>query len=61
MSEIEKLLNELRNMKSEERTRHIENNADTWSKIGYGDLKALGFEAEEELKQWIISNPYNNL
>lgn len=60
MSEIDKLLNELRNLQSEARAR-ILNNKDTWSKIRQKDLQALGFTSEEELKQWILNNPYSNM
>ena len=60
-SELEILLEELRGMKEEERKKHLENNADTWSKIGNRDLEALGFATEEELKEWILQNPYLNM
>lgn len=60
-SEIDKLLNELKNMKEEDKVAHILNNKDTWNKIGQNDLAALGFETEEELKQWILNNPYSNI
>ncbi len=58
MNEIEKLLNELRNMQQE--GKNIPNNSDTWAKIGSGDWEGAGFESEEEMKQWIADNPYAN-
>ena len=61
MSEIEKLMHELRNMKDSERAAHLANNRDTWHKISQGDLASLGLETEEELKQWILENPYSNI
>ena len=61
MSEIDKLLNELRNMKSYQHSKHIENNAEIWSKIARKDLEGLGFDNEEELKSWILENPYCNI
>ena len=61
MSEIDKLLNELRLMKSSDRAKHIANNKETWSKIAHRDLEALGFDSEDELKAWIEENPYSNL
>ena len=60
MSEIDNLLNELRNMKSESRAT-LMNNKDTWSKIAHKDLEGLGFSSVEELQQWILSNPYSNI
>jgi hypothetical protein len=61
MSEIEKLLSELRQMKSEDRKSHVLNNANTWSKIGHKDLKAAGFETQEELEAWLEQNDYSNI
>jgi hypothetical protein len=61
MSEIEKLLSELRNMKSTEQKKHIENNKETWSRIGSKDLTAAGFESESELNAWLEQNDYSNL
>ena len=57
MSEIEKLLNELREKKEE--IRRILNNRTTWSSIGQQDLETAGFKSEEELAAWIENNPYN--
>ena len=48
-------------MKEEERKAHLANNVDTWSKIGRHELAELGFSTEEELKEWILSNPYANI
>ena len=61
MSELQQLLQELQNMKQEERKNHIENNKSTWSKIGNKDLESLGFETVEEMQEFILSNPYSNI
>jgi len=61
MSEIDNLLNELRNSKEEQNGAGLLNNRDTWNKIGSGDFKALVFNTEEELQQWIVDNPYSNI
>ncbi len=58
MSEIENLLKELRNMQKQ--GKNIPNNSETWSYIGQGDWEKAGFETEEEMKQWIVDNPYVN-
>lgn len=60
MSEIENLLNELRGMNSQAKNTLL-NNKDTWKKIAAKDLEALGFESEEELKEFILANPYSNI
>ena len=60
MSEIDNLLNELRNMKAEARA-HLLNNTDTWSKIGNKDLSGLGFNSVDELQAWLLENPYSNI
>lgn len=60
-NEIEVLLQELRSMKSEQRRKHIQNNRETWSKIGAKDLQAAGFESESELNSWLEENDYSNL
>lgn len=59
MTEIENLLNILRNFQQE--GKNIPNNSDTWSKIGSGNWDEAGFESEEEMKQWIADNPYMNI
>ena len=61
MSEIEKLLSELRNMKSENTKKNIPNNKDTWSKIGNADWTGAGFDDESEAREWIENNPYASL
>jgi hypothetical protein len=61
MSEIEKLLMELRGMKEESHAKHIANTKATWSAIGRQDLEELQFETVEEMQQWISQNPYSNL
>lgn len=60
MSEIDNLLNELRNMKAEAR-EHLLNNKDTWNKIGNKDLSGLGFNSIDELQAWLLENPYSNI
>lgn len=61
MTELDKLLNELRSMKSEQRKSHVENTRKTWSAIGSKDLQAAGFESQEELDAWLEQNEYSNL
>lgn len=60
MSEIEVLLNELKNIKSTGR-KTVENNANTWKCIANKDWEGAGFANEEEAKQFILDNPYGNL
>ena len=59
---IEDLLNALQNP---EKTVLLENNSETWSRIGNKDkFSELGLEDSELndfLKEWISDNPYNNL
>lgn len=59
MSELEKLLIELKNMKLTK--KQIPNNAETWSYIARKDWKGAGFNSEEEMKQFILDNPYANM
>jgi hypothetical protein len=58
MSELEKLMRELQNMKQLQKS--VPNNSDTWSKIANKDWDSLGM-TEEEVKQWISENPYANI
>lgn len=60
-SEIDKLLNELRTMKSESAAKSVVNSRDTWNMIAEGKWKELGFSSEDELSAWIDENPYANL
>ena len=40
----------------------LENNAETWNKIGSREsFSELGFASEDELKEWIENNPYSNI
>ena len=59
---IEDLLNSLQNPS---KTSTLENNKETWTRIGNGDkFEELGLERSELenfLKEFIDSNPYNNL
>ena len=59
---IEQLLMALQNP---EKTASLENNSETWSRIGNKDkFSELGLEESELndfLKEWMSDNPYNNL
>ena len=59
---IEQLLMALQNP---EKTASLENNSETWSRIGNKDkfleLGLEGSELNDFLKDWISDNPYNNL
>jgi hypothetical protein len=58
MSEIEKLLNELRNMKEE--PKKVFDPREIWDGIAQKkNYKELGFKTEDELKQFLNDNPYN--
>ncbi|MEK6881827.1 MAG: hypothetical protein AABY22_19570 [Nanoarchaeota archaeon] len=57
-TEIEKLLLELRSMKSDQRAKHIANTKEVWSNIGSKDLQAAGFETQAELEAWLENNDY---
>ncbi len=60
-NEIDKLLNELKNMKSETKNSP-QNSKELWNKIGSGESwEDMGFESEDEMKQFILSNPYSNI
>lgn len=61
MSELDKLINELRNMKDDDRASFIANNKDTWSKIGSKEWADLGITSESELQAFIQANPYSNI
>lgn len=60
MSELDKLLNDLRSMKSEASST-VPNTRETWSCIGQGDWAKAGFKSEAEMKQFILDNPYSNI
>jgi len=59
---IDDLLNSLQSVNSK---KTLENNKNTWERIGKKDSFAeLGLDSSELdsfLKDWISSNPYNNL
>lgn len=59
MTEIEKLLNELRDMKNE--AKSIENTRDIWACIGNKDWEGAGFANEAEALEWLEKNEYSNL
>jgi hypothetical protein len=57
-SEIEILLNELRNMKEE--PKKVFSPKEVWDGIAEKkNYKQLGFASEEELKQFLNDNPYD--
>lgn len=60
MSEINNLLNELRNMKSNQNNTP-QNSKELWEKIGNKDWQGAGFNSAEEMQQFIVDNPYSNL
>ncbi len=59
---IDDLLNSLQNPNKPSK---LENNKDTWERIGRKDsFSELGLESSELetfLKDWVSQNPYNNL
>lgn len=61
---IDDLLNALKGPKENEK-KTLENNANTWSRIGQGDsfteLGLSGSELDDFLTEWIEENGYNNL
>lgn len=58
-SEMDKLLNELRNMKKTGPTFNIKT---VWEGIAQRkDFSEMGFTSIEEFEQWISDNPYANL
>jgi len=60
MTEIEKLLSELREMKATGKPSPG-NNKNTWSSIGGKNWEEAGFSSEEEAKAWVENNEYANL
>lgn len=61
---IEDLLNALNNPNDKTKTT-LENNKDTWNRIGKKDVFfELGLEPsalETYISEWISNNPYNNI
>ena len=59
---IDDLLNSLQNPNKKSK---LENNADTWRRLGNKDaFSELGMdnsELNEFLKEWVKDNPYNNI
>jgi hypothetical protein len=59
---IEQLLQALQNP---DKPSTLENNSDTWRRIGekdsFSELGLEGGELDDFLKEWIESNPYNNI
>jgi hypothetical protein len=60
MSEIDKLLEELRSMKNTSSST-IQNTRDIWEKIGNKDWAGAGFADEAEAMAWLEKNEYSNL
>jgi hypothetical protein len=59
-TELELLMEELRNMKSESRF-NVANNRSTWEAIGNKDWESLGFKSIEEMQNWVKNNSYSNI
>lgn len=59
-SEIDKLLAELRDMKSTSSST-IQNSREIWEKIGNKDWSSAGFANEEEAMAWLEKNEYSAL
>ncbi len=59
MSEIDVLLAELRQLKSN--SNEIQNTRDIWEKIGNKDWAGAGFADEAEALEWLSKNEYSNL
>ena len=60
-SNLKLLLSKLRDTVHEHKVE-LENSKDTWRKIGGGAKFAeLGLSSEEELRKWILQNPYSSL
>lgn len=59
MSEIEKLLRELKNMK--EARNGPKNTKEVWAMLGAKDIEGAGFASEEEAAAWIEENAYTNI
>lgn len=59
MSEIDELLSQLRQLKSN--SNEIQNTRDIWEKIGNKDWAGAGFASEQEAAEWLEKNAYENL
>lgn len=57
--EVRQLIERLKQLKNVK--KEIVNNADTWRCIRAKDWAGAGFKDEQEAKDWISSNPYENL
>ena len=60
MTEVEKLLQELKGMSSMSKNAP-ENNSDTWACIRAKDWEGAGFEDEQAAKDRVANNPYGNI
>jgi len=65
MATIEELLQALQNPNKDSNKTTLENNKETWKKIGQKDsFSELGLEPSELdsfLQDWMTENPYNNI
>jgi len=60
MSEMDKLLAELRELKSTSNST-IQNTREIWEKIGNKDWTGAGFATEQDAIEWLEKNEYSNL
>ena len=62
---IDDLLNALQNPDTPSGTGTLENNSDTWRRIGekdrFDELGLSGGELQDFLAEWTASNPYENI
>ena len=63
---LEDLLNSLQSPRVESKERFLDNNKDTWNKIGSKRFNELGLDLEgseldEFIKEWTKDNSYNNI
>lgn len=65
MATIEELLQALQNPNKDSNKTTLENNKETWKRIGQKDsFSELGLEPSELdsfLQDWMTENPYNNI
>lgn len=62
---IDDLLNALQNPENPSKTSTLENNSDTWRRIGdkdkFSELGLEGGDLDDFLKEWVADNPYNSI
>ena len=65
MATIEELLKALQNPNKDSNKTTLENNKETWDRIGrkdsFSELGLTTSELDAFLQEWIAENPYNNL